>query len=229
MYRDYLTARSPVRLLEKGLHGGLGAGNVGLVLAGHGVGKSSFLVGLALDELLRGGDVLHVGLDQTVDHVRAYYDTLFEDLSSQSQLEDVQQVHADADRHRHIRTYLSDSFNAAKLREALKIETDAGTRPRLLIVDGADPKNTSASDVAELRALAKELGAEAWVGVASDAEKVEGMPAALEPASDHISVVLALQPGGDHVLLQALKDHDNPDVSALHVALDPKTLLLVRH
>ena len=39
MYRKFLTARSPLRLLEKGLHGGLGPGNLGIVVAGHGVGK----------------------------------------------------------------------------------------------------------------------------------------------------------------------------------------------
>ena len=47
-----------------------------------------------------------------------------------------------------------------------------------------------------------------------------------------ISVVLALEPAGDEreaVALRALKDHENPDVSALHVALDPKTLLLIRN
>jgi len=41
-------------------------------------------------------------------------------------------------------------------------------------------------------------------------------------------VVLALEPGVESVALCALKDHDNPDVSALHVALDPRTLLLIR-
>ena len=49
MYRRFLNARSPLRLLEKGLHGGLGRGNLGVVLAGHGVGKTAFLVGLGLD------------------------------------------------------------------------------------------------------------------------------------------------------------------------------------
>jgi hypothetical protein len=44
-----------------------------------------------------------------------------------------------------------------------------------------------------------------------------------------VSVVLALEPGGDTVVLRALKDHDNPDLTNLHVALDPKTLLLTRH
>ena len=88
MHRKFLNARSPLRLLEKGLHGGLGRGNLGLLLAGHGVGKTPFLVGVALDELLRGERALHVALDQTVSHVRAYYDTVFDELATTAHLED---------------------------------------------------------------------------------------------------------------------------------------------
>ncbi len=41
-------------------------------------------------------------------------------------------------------------------------------------------------------------------------------------------MILVLEPGSESVKLRALKDHDNPDVTNLHVALDPKTLLLTR-
>ena len=41
-------------------------------------------------------------------------------------------------------------------------------------------------------------------------------------------MILTLEPQAGSVALRALKDHDNPDVAALRVALDPKTLLLVR-
>ena len=95
MYRKFLSARSPLRLLERGLHGGLGKGNIGLVLAGPGVGKTSFLVGVALDDLLRGEHVLHVSLDQSVSHTRAYYDTVFDELASSTHLEDEVRVHAE--------------------------------------------------------------------------------------------------------------------------------------
>ena len=98
MHRKFLNARSPLRLLEKGLHGGLGRGNLGLLLAGHGVGKTPFLVGVALDDLLRGERALHVALDQTVSHVRAYYDTVFEELATTTQLEDAARVHLEVDR-----------------------------------------------------------------------------------------------------------------------------------
>ena len=88
MYRKFLNARSPLRLLEKGLHGGLGPGNIGIVLAGHGVGKGSVLVGVALDELMRSGNVLHISLNHPVSHVKAHYDTVFEDLAASTHMED---------------------------------------------------------------------------------------------------------------------------------------------
>jgi len=216
-----------MRLLEKGLHGGLGKGNVGLVLAGHGVGKSAFLVGLALDTLLRDGQVLHVSLDHTVSHVRAWYDTLFEELASSAHLEEEAQIHAEIDRRRNIRAYPPGGFSAGKLREALKVEAEAGLDPDVVIVEGYDLGSTN-GDAEDFRALAGEIDTEIWHSVALDDEEVKRVPAALAAIEPSVSVIVALEPGSEHVRLRALKDHDNPDLSALHVALDPKTLLLVR-
>ena len=232
MYRKFLNARSPMRLLEKGLHGGLGIGNIGVVLAGHGVGKTPFLVGVALDELLRGGSVMHVSLDQTVSHIRTYYDTVFETLVSSTHLEDAAVTHAEIDQNRSIRSYPQAGFSSSKLRQAVKIDSEAGTRPNLLILEGVDMDAIDWDEAMDIRALAEELAAEVWFSVAALEEKVTELPPALRRLEDVISVVLALEPAGqdgDTVALRALKDHDNPDVSALHVALDPKTLLLVRH
>jgi len=213
-------------MLEKGLHGGLGDGNLGVVVAGHGVGKSSFVVGLAMDALMCDRHVLHVALDQTVDHVRAYYDTVFDDLQSETHLEDAQRVHAEADRHRSIRVYASEGFHVGKLREALDLEAQAGTPPAVVVLDGAEA--LAATDVKALRELARESGIELWLAVACADETVEGLPPRLAEAAGEVSVVLALEPGPDAVRCRALKDHDNPDVSALHVALDPRSLLLIR-
>ena len=224
----FLNARSPMRLLEKGLHGGLGAGNLGLVIAGPGVGKTAFLVGVGLDTLLRGEHVLHVSLDHTVSHVRTYYDTLFEDLASSAHLEDEAVTHAEIDRRRSIRAYPRASFSAAKLREAVKIESEAGARPSLLIVEGFDFAAAAPGELADFKALARELGAEMWHSAGSDQERIESLPPALAPAEAAISVIVALEPDAGHVALRALKDHDNPDLSALRVHLDPRTLLLVR-
>lgn len=227
MYRKFVNARSPLRLLEKGLHGGLGTGNVGVLVAGHGVGKTPFLVGVALDELLRQGNVLHVALDQTVSHVRAHYDTVYEELASSTHLDNAATTHTEIDRRRSIRAYSPSDFSIAKLRDAVKIESEAGSKPRLILIEGLEEMGRE--DLLDLRALAGELSAEVWISVATPREHVSGIPESVRRLDDAVSVVLALEPANDGtVVLRALKDHENPDPSQLHVALDPRTLLLVR-
>jgi len=228
LYRKFLNARSPLRLLEKGLHGGLGAGNVGVVLAGHGVGKGSVLVGVALDELLRSGHVLHISMAHTVSHIRAHYDAVFEELASSAHLKDEATVHVDIDRHRHIRVYLPGEVTAAKLREAVGLEKSAGAELNMLIIDGLDFDAARREDVVDIKALAQELGAEIWISAAAPQERVSEIPQPIQNLDDLISVILTLEPAQDTVALRALKDHDNTDLTNLHVALDPRTLLLVR-
>ncbi len=226
MYKKFLNARSPLRLLEKGLHGGLGRGNLGIVVARHGVGKTSFLVGVALDDLMRGEPVLHVALDATVSHVRAYYDTVFDELASSTHLEDAARVHAEVGKNRRIRAYPAGDFSVAKLREAVKLESESGAPPTLVVIEGLDLDGTTRDDIRDLKALAGELSVEVWLSATSHREVP--MPESVERMEDLFSVVLTLDPDSEHVQLRALKDHENPDVSALNVALDPKSLLLVR-
>jgi len=228
LYRKFLNARSPLRLLEKGLHGGLGPGNLGVVLAGHGVGKTSFLVGVAVDELLRSGRVLHVSLSHPVTHVRTHYDTVFEELANSKHLEDGASIHAEIDRHRSIRVYPPNELTTAKLRDAVKLETEMDNKPSLIVLEGMDLSTLAQSDVQDLKALAKELDAEVWLESSTEEQQDIEVPAAVAAFGDLISVILALEPGERTVKLRALKDHDNPNLADLHVALDPRTLLLVR-
>ncbi len=228
MYRKFLNARSPLRLLEKGLHGGLGAGNLGVVLAGHGVGKTSFLVGVAVDELLRKGRVLHVSLSHSVSHVRAHYDTVFDELAASTHLEDEGLIHREIDRHRSIRVYPPNSMSTAKLRDAVKLECERDAKPTLIILEGVELAGLARADVEDLKALVGELECELWLESSSDHEQDISVPKAVTDFGELVSVILALEPGDGVARLRALKDHENPDLSDLHVSLDPRTLLLVR-
>ena len=228
MYRKFLTARSPLRVLEKGLHGGLGRGNVGLVIAGHGVGKSSFLVGVALDDLLRGDRVLHVVLGQTVAHTRDYYDTVFGDLRATTQLADGAVVQGEIEHLRTIRALPAADFSVAKLREAVRLGEETGGKPSAVIVEGWDLAKAGAAELEGLRKLASEIPAEIWVSATAPSERSAGLPGELAPLRAYFAVILALEPENGAVALRALKDHENPNPEALRVALDPKTLLLKR-
>jgi len=97
-----------------------------------------------------------------------------------------------------------------------------------LPLEGLDLATLPRADVEDVKALAQELGAEIWLESAVAGERVVQIPEAVAALGDLLSVILALEPGEGEVQLRALKDHDNPDLSELHVALDPRTLLLVR-
>jgi len=207
----------------------LGPGNLGVVVGVPGVGKKSFLVGVALDELLRSGRVLHISMTHSVAHIRDHYDTVFEELAANAHLEDETQVHVDVDRNRSIRVYPRNALTTAKLREAVKVESETAGQPSLVLIEGLDFKTTSREDFVDLKELAGELAAEIWLSVSSRKEQIAQLPPSVERVEDLVSVILALEPADDAVLLRALKDHDNRDLTELHVALDPKTLLLTRH
>ena len=228
MYRKFVNARSPMRLLEKGLHGGLGIGNLGVCLAGHGVGKTSFLVGVAMDELLRGGTVLHVSLAHTVTHVRDHYDTVYSALARGTHLDDALLTHSEVDHNRRIHAFRPHEFNASKLSHAAKLEAEVGGRPTLIVIDGPVPDDLVREDLASIRDLAQELAVEIWFSLDAESEEVKGLPTRYQGVEHLISVILALEPRGDEINLRALKDHENEDLQNLHVGLDPKTLLLVR-
>src|SRR5512140_2172131 len=102
MYRKEVNERSPMRVFEKSMHGGLGQGNVGVVASAPGVGKTPLLVQIALDDLLRDRRVLHITHEHSVDHVRTHYSELFHDLCTLSQLSDPDAVRLDIERNRMI-------------------------------------------------------------------------------------------------------------------------------
>jgi hypothetical protein len=160
--------------------------------------------------------------------VRAHYDTVFEDLSATTHLEDTAKIHAEVDARRSIRVYPPNSFTASKLREAVKVEMDAGMKPSLVVIQGEDFNSAEREDFEDFKALAEELAAEIWLSANCRDERQVTVPESIARLDDLVSVIVALEPDGDTVKLRALKDHDNPDLSELHVALDPHTLLLTR-
>ena len=230
MHRREVNERSPMRLLEASIHGGLGRGNIGVALARPGVGKTAFLVGVALDDLLRGRQVLHISLEHSSDRVRAFYDEVFMDLSHARELEDVWKVRLELERNRRIHCYMGDSFNPAKLADALVFMGEHGDfRPAAIMIDGLDFEKSTAEQMAELRSIAKRAEAEMWLSAVThrESEKSErGIPEPVAHLESSIDVILRLAHDTKAVHVSLLKDHDNPEVSDLQVALDPTTMLL---
>ena len=84
--------KSPVRIFEKSIHGGLGKGNIGAFMARAGVGKTACLVYLALDDMVRGNKVLHFGVEKNVDKIRAWYNEIANHLGESFHLTDMDRL-----------------------------------------------------------------------------------------------------------------------------------------
>src|SRR5512138_2616576 len=119
MIRQEAILRSPLRILDRTIHGGLGKGHLGLIMAPAGVGKSACLVQIGLDALLRQKPVLHVAVGQSVDRVSARYDGLFQELADRVELADRAGVRESIARRRLIWSSMDGAFGARALDEAL--------------------------------------------------------------------------------------------------------------
>jgi len=219
-------------LFEHSIHGGLGPGNIGVVVARYGVGKTAFLVGIALDDAMRGRKVLHVSLNKTVDRVREFYDEIFMDLAHSAHLEDLSSERLEMERNRMIHTYAGKSFTIHKLRHSINfLKEYAHFETSCLMLEGFDFERATLADIEALRQIAADFNIEVWMsavthrGAASDEH---GIPVTLGKLSSAIAVIVQMVDNSDGVQISLLKDHDNPNVANLALALDPATMLLVR-
>jgi hypothetical protein len=230
MYRKELNERSPLRLFEHSIHGGLGRGNIGVVVARHGIGKTAFLVGIALDDAMRGRKVVHVSLDNTVDHIREFYDEVFMDLAHSEHLEDIPSERLEMERNRMIHTYVGKSFTIPKVRHSVSfLKEYAHFDPACMILEGFDFERAKLEDIEAFRQMAADFDVEMWMSAVTHRGvplNENGIPEPVARVASAISVIVEMADGNDGVRLSLLKDHDNPNVAKLTLALDPSTMLL---
>ncbi len=235
IYRKDVNERSPLRVFERSIHGGLGRGNIGLVMSRAGVGKTAFLVDVALDDCMRGRKVLHVDTEHTAERVRQYYEEVFRSLAENMDREEREAIHVEIERNRMIHSFVGGSFHLDRLRQAMQYMKDhIDFVPGLIILDGypqweefnADQLHESLDGIKQ---MARDTDTEVWLsaqGHREDERDELGVPLRLQPYLEYLSVVVRLVPESNQVRLQLIKDHDNPDLANLHIELDPKTLLL---
>ena len=99
------------------------------------------------------------------------------------------------------------------------------------MLDGFPFSDTTAAEIDELRGIVKELDAELWMTAVThrdDTTDDGGYPAPVTALAHKIDVILQMAHDSKAVHVTLLKDHDNPDVSDLKLALDPTTMLLKR-
>ncbi len=232
MSEKSLIERSPFRIFERAIGGGLGAGNFGVVLARTGVGKTSLLVGLAIDHLLQGRKVLYISTKESVEHINRYFDHVFHAMAEDLDMKEMPQRQLLMERNRHILVYKPEVFSLEKLEQSVGFLTEAaGFVPDMVIMDGTPRfESTERWEIEGVRKLAAEWKAEIWTSDVLHREDQElderGVPATVARYDDDLDVIIHLRPEGERIRLEIVKEHQTDDVAQVRMELDPRTRLL---
>ncbi len=204
----------PLRVLDESSGGGLAAGQLGVVMARAGVGKSACLVQIGVDLLRRGQDVLHVALGQSLAEVDAGYRTQMREMLGELDEFDRAERRVDMARKRLIQAYPAGRMPIRRLERALDMARQSlGLNPAAILVDGLDwSSETGATreELVDLRRRAEAAGASVWLTVQTHRHLTghhpESLPEACEPVAELIDIGLFLEPVDDGIAVRVLHD-----------------------
>ena len=233
MVRSELNKRSPLRVFEKSINGGVGKGHIGVLASKKGVGKTACLVHIATDKLFRDRHVIHVSFSQKVDHIINWYEDIFKEISKKRELEDAVDIHDEIIKNRVIMNFNSQGTTIDQVLTSLRAMITDGNFPAdSVIFDGYNLSEAAQEDFDKVKSFAKEVNIEVWFSASLKGENPEfnsnGVPADLEARINDLDVLITLKYQGDHIHFQAIKDHDNLEPKEMSLKLDPKTLLIAR-
>lgn len=229
MTKKDLLLRNPLHQLGLTSDDSLPDGAFGAVLARAGIGKTAFLIQIALHTMLRDRNVLHISLEDPVDKVTLWYREVFNLLAQERHVQAPPRLWDDLLPHRFIMTFKVEGFSVPKLRERMTDLMEQGIfQPHTLIVDGMPFDANVRGLVEELKRLSIELGVRCWFTVRThrhEAPTEDGLPPQLVPVEDLFEVAVQLLPQRQDIRIHILKDLGNT-VRDATVGFDPATMLI---
>jgi hypothetical protein len=214
--------RSPMRIFEESIHGGLAAGELGTVTGRAGVGKSQTLVHVALDRLFRDEQVLHISLRESAKQVRTLYTEIFDGVARTAKVRgrerDQALVHVEANRQ--ILCFLDREYGVDDFIQALDFASRfMELEPSIVILDGIQGDN--ADILTQLRALAGQRNFALWTSCRTHRDQDSAIP-----CRDVFDTIVTLDPVDTVVEVRAVKVHgaDVSEPTGLH--LHPGTMLV---
>ena len=233
MVKSELVKRSPLRVFEKSIHGGLGKGNVGILASRKGVGKTACLVHIATDQLFNDKHVIHVSFSSRVDHIVSWYEDIFTEISKMRDLENAVSVHDEIVKNRVIMNFNQKGASTDQILQSISSMITKGSfAADQILFDGYDFSETTPECIAKVKAFAQEHQLEIWFSASQKPDEPcfddEGFPIQLKPFVENLDVIITLASDGDHVKLRVVKDRENNKPSNMHLMLDSKTMLIAR-
>ena len=228
-----LNALSPLRAFDESLNGGLGKGNLGVLVSRHGIGKTACLVHLATDKLFRNEHIIHVSFSGNVEHVINWYKEVFRQISENRSLEDAASIYNDILADRVVMNFSQENVPIEKVLSSLETLIRQGSfNADAVMFDGYKLTIATEDDVRKIKQFAIDMRLEVWFSVSPVRPDVEfdenGVPSTILKYEELIDVLIGLKynESMDKVLMTLVKDGEQLDPKPMRVTLDPKTMLI---
>jgi hypothetical protein len=231
MVIEDLVKRSPLRILENSIHGGLGKGNIGVLASRKGVGKTACLVHIATDKLFQDKPIIHVSYSSRVDYIINWYEDIYRELARRMDLEPAAEIHDELVRKRVIMNFSQEGTRTEQVLRSLEAMIQHGRfAAETIIVDGFSFPKSSPDDLRRFKEFAGRMGLELWFSASLKGPEPlldeGGIPVELKCCLDYIDVLITLRHLNDRVQLRLIKDHGFTSSPELRLSLDPTTLLI---
>ncbi|NCB00564.1 MAG: hypothetical protein EOM67_00165 [Spirochaetia bacterium] len=229
-----LNELSPLRAFDKSLNGGLGKGNLGVLVSRHGVGKTACLVHLATDKLFRNEHIIHVSFSGNVEHVISWYKEVFRQISENKDLEDASDIYNEILANRVVMNFSQENVSVEKVLSSLETLIRQGSfNADAVMFDGYHLTLASEEDVRKIKQFALDMRLEVWFSVSPVKMNINydayGVPETMLKYEELIDVLIGLKYNEDmdKVIMTLVKDGESLDPKPMQVKLDPKTMLIV--
>lgn len=234
MVKKELIKKSPLRILDNSIKGGVGAGDIGVIASRRGIGKTACLVHIATDKLMAGKHVIHVSYAKNVDHIISWYEDIFKEISLKRDLENAMEIHDEIVHNRVIMNFSQQGTTVKQVIAGVTAMMDNGQRDTdVIVVDGFDFTKADSNEITDFKSFAKNKNVELWFTDDYHRDDIDGpildgngVPTNLVPFLDLIDVIVTLKAEKDYLHLYLVKDHGEIRTEDLPLKLDPKSLLI---
>jgi hypothetical protein len=206
-------------------------GRFGAVLSRAGVGKTSFLVQIAITQLLKDAKVLHISLDDQIEKINLRYNEGYTNLVDSIGYVDPQKavrLWEEINLNKVGISYNESTFDTSKIRDYLKSFKKADLAlPSVAIIDGLDFDVDISDTLKKVADLNSEFSVFFWFSMKIHREEelcADGFPIQLEKVKDKFDKAIFLNPVEDKIEAIILKDGDRTDLA---YTLEPATMMIV--
>ncbi len=201
----------------------------GAVLSRAGVGKTQFLVQIAMTRLLNNEKIIHISLNDPMEKINLRYIDSFNNLvesigyvdplKAKRLWEDINQLKVGI-------AYNESSFDPKKIYDYLNSFKKADSQiPTILLIDGLNFESDLSSYLDQLQSISENFSIAIWFSIRTHREESlcsDGYPIQFENVKDRFDKALLLNPKDNKIEAKVLKNGDDKDRKFL---LNPATMM----